>query len=624
MPKTSTPKKKPVAAPPLAANATKTISIPAFVPHKDVDASSLFGRIPAAVWFAAFLLSMLFHLETAPYSKVEESFHTQAVHDLIFYGPHQLAKFDHKLFPGPVKRTFIGSVLLWIATLPITIPVLHMPNLGLYHLLLPHTKIAFQYLVRAVLAATMATSLTCIHTAVRKVHGHLIGGWFSVLCLSQFHLMFWGSRTLSNIFALVCFNMAFAYWIRSNLETKDKKSLPIVTPYFKLMLYFLAFGSIVFRAELALPSGLIITGELFDTQRFTPPAIILIGAVAATASLSITVAIDSYFWEEVGVWPELESFMFNVVEERSKDWGVSSYHSYFTSLVPRIAPLSFAMSFVAWRFSRSAVHRYWRVVYAFLVIYSILAHKEWRFVIYVMPMLNLIAAIGLARLYEMAQGINPIVSYSVDETKQEQSGTVTKDPLQPKPRSPPTLSPRVASLIIFAVKMGCFGLMVMSLGMLYVSSFNYPGGEAFSRVHQIVFERYQGNQASTFECNIHIDTFSAVSGVTRFGECSDHFPVRCTYSKYENHTTSADFVDAGYTYLLTSVPDFHLTATVEGKPVWNILEAVNGYEDISIEPLFEWQMEMVEILSKGEWSNLRLPVKPILSPKVYILSNTLK
>ena len=35
-----------------------------------------------------------------------------------------------------------------------------------------------------------------------------------------------------------------------------------------------------------------------------------------------TVIIDSYFWKQWPLWPELNSILFNVVQGRSSEWGV--------------------------------------------------------------------------------------------------------------------------------------------------------------------------------------------------------------------------------------------------------------------------------------------------------------
>lgn len=60
---------------------------------------------------------IVLHVLVAPYTKVEESFHVQAIHDILAFGlpgsqDLEYADYDHFAFPGAVPRTAVGDVVL--------------------------------------------------------------------------------------------------------------------------------------------------------------------------------------------------------------------------------------------------------------------------------------------------------------------------------------------------------------------------------------------------------------------------------------------------------------------------------------------------------------------------------
>jgi alpha-1,6-mannosyltransferase len=145
--------------------------------------------------FLALLLPVLvlLHLSVVPYTKVEESFNLQATHDILVYhtpvrdvGPRLRATYDHFDFPGAVPRTFVGAVLL----AGLSRPVLSL--VGWQH---------GQFVARAVLGLFNAAALLRYKDGVDKAFGRPAGRWFVLLLASQFHVIYYASRTLPNMFA---------------------------------------------------------------------------------------------------------------------------------------------------------------------------------------------------------------------------------------------------------------------------------------------------------------------------------------------------------------------------------------------------------------------------------------
>lgn len=139
------------------------------------------------------ILVPLLHLLVAPYTKVEESFNMQAAHDILVYGTptsdvasRLSTTYDHMTFPGAVPRTFVGAVVL---------SGLGQPLLGLVGF---HNA---QLLIRGVLGAFNAGSLLFFRKALARAYGKGVARWWVALVVSQFHVMFYLSRTLPNMFA---------------------------------------------------------------------------------------------------------------------------------------------------------------------------------------------------------------------------------------------------------------------------------------------------------------------------------------------------------------------------------------------------------------------------------------
>lgn len=106
--------------------------------------------------------------------------------------------------------------------------------------------------------------------------------------------------------------------------------------------------------------------------------------------------VDSLLWGE-WLWPEGKVLWFNLVENKSHNYGVSPPGWYFYSVLPR----ALLGSLLLLPFGLLLERRLWRltsVALLFVGLYSLLPHKELRFVIYAFPLLNLPAANFCARV----------------------------------------------------------------------------------------------------------------------------------------------------------------------------------------------------------------------------------
>ncbi|KAL3852708.1 hypothetical protein ACJMK2_016326 [Sinanodonta woodiana] len=316
------------------------------------------------------IIAMVTHLLLCPYTKVEESFNTQAMHDLLY---HRLdvAKYDHLEFPGVVPRSFLG---------PVAVALISAPLAGLVHLLGGH-KFIVQYLVRFVLGSFVLCGLLSFANAVGEKFGRNVKLTFLVICASQFHFIFYMTRPLPNIFALPLVLMTLSCWLR-------QRHIGFV--------WYAGTSIVIFRSELCLYLGIILLLELW-TKRLHMFTFLKIVIPAGIFLIGLTVLVDSYFWQR-WLWPEGEVFWYNTVLNKSSHWGTLPYLWYFYSAIPRA--LAFSVLFIPVGLYLTAELRPLIIsAVLFVCLYSCLPHKELRFIIYVFPVFNVAVASAVTKLW---------------------------------------------------------------------------------------------------------------------------------------------------------------------------------------------------------------------------------
>lgn len=491
------------------------------------------------------ILVALIHLLYCPYTKVEESFNLQATHDILFHG-FNFTKYDHHEFPGVVPRTFIGPIIISVLSSPVVL-IIHI--LGL-------SKFWAQYVVRAALGLCVLGAFRILQKTIQSEFGQQFTKWFVAIVVSQYHFMFYLSRPLPNIMALPLVLLALHSWIRQN-------HVNFIT--------FSAAAIIIFRAELALFLGILLLSDLIF-QKISPLRVIQIGAPAGLIFLSLSVLVDSIFWNRF-LWPEGEVLYFNTVLNKSHEWGTSPFLWYFYSAIPRAMAFSVFLVPVG-AYYDVRVRKLLLPAIIFVFLYSFLPHKELRFIIYVFPFLNIAAASACHRIWEN----------------------------------------RAKSAFHSCMALGVASHLLMnaafSLFLLCIAGTNYPGGGAIARLHRLAKDEPY--------VNVHIDVLTAQTGVSRFTQIRSNW----RYNKTEGlQHGSEDMMH--FTHLLIEAKSKYSPNLKPYLKTHDILDSVEGFSQImfnynTFPPIKIKTKPMIFILKKKLKSDIYEDYEPLDTDNAFV------
>jgi alpha-1,6-mannosyltransferase len=214
-------------------------------------------------------------------------------------------------------------------------------------------------------------------------------------------------------------------------------------------------------------------------------------------------------------------------------------------------------------------------ILGFIILYSFLGHKEMRFIFPVLPILNLVAAVGMSKLNRLSSFASHDVTKKDDSRHAQSVSWIARLGFG-------------CGLFCMLVTLGC------SLTFVAVSRWNYPGGDALiSLVRHVQQQQQQAQQPNvvvmdattimTPTIRVHVDVASAMSGVSLFGQRAAQESVPGAKWEFVKDGYEMDrTVDANgwiaFTHVLTEEPSkmesygFQKIQTVPGRPILSLRE----------------------------------------------------
>jgi alpha-1,6-mannosyltransferase len=335
----------------------------------------------------------------------------------------------------------------------------------------------------------------------------------------------------------------------------------------RLAVFLLTLTAIVFRSEIAIllfchVSYVVLKqvaryGHLTHGVALLKSSVIPAGLFGTLIGLCMTVPIDTYFWQSTHyMWPELSAFLSNVFPTKddigASAWGTQSWHWYFTSALPRLLMRPF-IYLALWLFAVSASAISEPVLdllfpnLAYIAIYSILPHKETRFIFPVIPSLTLAAALPASYIWI---------------------------------RRHRTLMYRLSSIVL--VLSTLLSALIANIVILPLSALSYPGAHALNALHDHVSSvrslgAITNDTISTIR--VHLDNLSTQTGITRFLQQPCPFgivPGCWVYDKSENTTNLLDsFWWTQFDYTIMESPQLAIGS-------WDIVSTTRGMGSIRI------------------------------------------
>lgn len=491
-----------------------------------------------------------------PYYKEEESFYAESTFDLLFTSSNSNDWYHQSHVPVP--KTILGSMLISGTIYPLFWILQKLQSANWFGILNSESiclPMIMLYLVRIALGTWFIVASSFFRRALEKqseLFGARVSKFVALLSLCQFHLLFNSSRTLSSTFNIIFVLFGLSSWLRRKY----------VNAFIHMII---SFG--IYRFDsLSFWIGILLS-ELYTLRYSQLKKLALYFVLLSITIIGSSIAIDSYWYNRL-LWPEWESFIFNIWQGKSSLLGILPYCWYFTNAIPKLLTFTFPWIFLSLFTHPKLSAKLLLPVMLCVSILSLIPHKEYDFIFPIIPILNTIAALSMNSLTRNQWRIFRFA---------------------------------FKALLLFTfLSTICIGLFSM-----ISSSWNYPVGEALNHLNQIV---------SSKSLSISIEKQIVMSSACSYQKCHKNW-------SYGYHDKKIELLPSETTHLLTEKPELYSSK-------FTIIHQVLGFEKIlipsSINELVDNLYE--NLLNKHDfdkaWNVLKTDINNL--PSLSVIKNSLQ
>ncbi|CEP61487.1 putative glycosylphosphatidylinositol-alpha 1,2 mannosyltransferase LALA0_S03e03950g [Lachancea lanzarotensis] len=232
-----------------------------------------------------------------------------------------------------------------------------------------------------------------------------------IISVTNFFNCFFITRTFSNTFEmdLTCIALYYWDWSGGHNVTSTKFTVSLILGI------FLCFQRPT-NAFIWLPFGLFLTLNLLRTHRFKTLARLIYKVLFTLIFvIAVNLAVDYYFYGKI-MFPALRFIKFNYTSALSEFYGTAPWHFHLCQSVPLIAGYSLPLVILGFYSLRSTtknslfndpLKQIKLVIILEILIFSVIGHKEFRFMYNLQPFFLVISSIVLLGVLPKAQNGRP-------------------------------------------------------------------------------------------------------------------------------------------------------------------------------------------------------------------------